>query len=81
METRKGLGFMYLAKRPCGRVSAMCWDEPGFEKDTAKHVAEYIRRGDKVSVLSGLKAINYRSKFVGLAVMIVEKRNGKQRHQ
>lgn len=48
METRKWLGFMYLAKRPCGRVSAMCWDEPGFEKDTAKHVAEYIRRGDKV---------------------------------
>ena len=44
----KSLGFMYLAKRPCGRVSAMSWDEPGHEKNTAKHVAEWIARGDKV---------------------------------
>lgn len=46
--SNKSLGFMYLAKRPCGRLSALCWDEPGYEKDTAKHVAEYIRRGDTV---------------------------------
>lgn len=45
---RKSMGFMYLAKRPCGKVSAMCWDEPKYAKDTAKTVADYIRRGDAV---------------------------------
>lgn len=44
----KKLGFMYLAKRPCGRVSASCWDDPGHEKSTAKEVARYIARGDTV---------------------------------
>lgn len=44
----KSLGFIYLAKRPCGRVSALAWDDPGYEKSTAKHVAEWIARGDKV---------------------------------
>jgi hypothetical protein len=41
----KSIGFMYLAKKECGRVAAMCWDEPKYAKDTAKHVADYIRRG------------------------------------
>jgi hypothetical protein len=45
---RKSLGFMYLAKYPCGRVVAMSWDDKGREKDTAKRVAEWIKRGDKV---------------------------------
>lgn len=44
----KHLGFMYLARRPCGRVSASCWDDPGYEKSTAKEVARYIKRGDSV---------------------------------
>lgn len=48
MADRKFLGYLYLAKRPCGRVSALCWDDPGREKDTAKHVAGYIKRGDSV---------------------------------
>ena len=42
------IGFMYIAKRPCGRVSATSWDEKGHEKSIAKDVAEWIKRGDKV---------------------------------
>ena len=41
-------GFMYVAKRPCGKVSAMAWDDSGYEKSTAKSVASWLRRGDKV---------------------------------
>lgn len=44
----KRLGFMYIARRPCGKVSASCWDDPGYEKSTAKEVAGYIKRGDSV---------------------------------
>lgn len=47
-DTRESKGFMYLAKRPCGRVSAMAWDDEGNEKSTAKSVASWLRRGDKV---------------------------------
>lgn len=47
-DARKSQGFMYLAKRPCGRVSAMAWDDAGYEKSTAKSVASWLRRGDKV---------------------------------
>lgn len=46
--SHKSLGFMYLAKRPCGRVSAMCWDEPKHEKSTSKLIVECLRRGDTV---------------------------------
>lgn len=42
------LGALYIARRKCGKVSAMCWDDPGSEKSTAKHVSEYIKRGDQV---------------------------------
>jgi hypothetical protein len=42
------LGVMYLARRPCGKVSATCWDDVGHEKETAKSVAGYIKRGDIV---------------------------------
>lgn len=42
------LGGLYIARRNCGKVSAMCWDDPGSERDTAKSVAMYIRRGDMV---------------------------------
>ena len=48
MTTRESQGFMYLAKRPCGKVSAMAWDDDGYEKSTAKIVASWLRRGDKV---------------------------------
>jgi hypothetical protein len=44
----KRLGFMYIAKRACGKASAMAWDDPGYGKATAKLVAGWIRRGDKV---------------------------------
>jgi hypothetical protein len=41
----KSLGFMYIAKKQCGRVAALCWDDPKYAKDTANTVADYIRRG------------------------------------
>lgn len=41
----KSLGFMYVAKRPCGRVAALCWDDDNYKADTAKTVADYIKRG------------------------------------
>lgn len=48
MSERIRLGFMYVARRPCGKVSAMSWDDPGHEKETAKSVANWIKRGDKI---------------------------------
>lgn len=42
------LGAMYIARRKCGRVSAMCWDDHGSEESTAELVASYIARGDTV---------------------------------
>ena len=47
-DERKSLGFMYLARRACGKVSASCWDDAMSKKDTAKCVAGYIKRGDSV---------------------------------
>jgi hypothetical protein len=48
MSSRKSMGFMYLARRACGKVSASCWDDALSKKDTAKTVAGYIKRGDTV---------------------------------
>lgn len=48
MTERKRLGFMYVAKRRCGKVSAMSWDDPGSEKENAKSVASWIRLGHAV---------------------------------
>lgn len=45
------LGSMYIAKRPCGKVCAMIWDDAGREKSTAKTVASWIARGDVVERL------------------------------
>lgn len=48
-QTKESRGFMYVAKRPCGRVSAMSWDDKGYERDIAKSVASWIKRGDTVT--------------------------------
>lgn len=48
IELKARLGFMYVAKRPCGKVSAMTWDDPGHEKSIAKSVSRWIKRGDTV---------------------------------
>ncbi|WP_448120039.1 hypothetical protein [Pseudomonas veronii] len=48
MSDKKSMGFMYLARRACGKVSASCWDDAMSKKDTAKIVAGYIKRGDTV---------------------------------
>lgn len=48
MSDRKSMGFMYLARRACGKVSASCWDDALSKKDTANTVASYIKRGDTV---------------------------------
>lgn len=42
------LGFMYLARRPCGKVSAAAWDSEEHRKSIGKSVAEWIARGDNV---------------------------------
>ena len=42
------LGFMYLARRPCGKVCAAAWDDPTHAKSTGKSVAEWIGRGDTI---------------------------------
>lgn len=47
-QPRKLLGYMYLARKSCGKVSAAAWDDKGHEKDTAKSVARWVARGDTV---------------------------------
>ncbi len=42
------LGYMYIAKRPCGKVSATFWEEKGSEKELAKAVSRWIKRGNVV---------------------------------
>lgn len=44
----KSMGFMYVAKRPCGRLSAASWDDVGSKKDIAAFVSRCIKRGDVV---------------------------------
>jgi hypothetical protein len=45
---RKRLGFIYVAKRPCGKVSAMSWDDDSEREENAESVAKWIERGDAV---------------------------------
>ena len=52
MNDSQLIGHMYVGRRPCGRVAAMCWDDPKYAKDTAKTVADYIRRGYVVERLA-----------------------------
>ncbi len=42
---KQRLGFMYIAKRPCGKVTAAAWDEPDSKKETAKSVARWLEFG------------------------------------
>lgn len=49
------LGYMYIAKRPCGRTSASAWDDADAKKDTAKSVARWIARGDSVERIARFK--------------------------
>ena len=44
--------YMYVAKKPCGKVVAMVWDVADCEKGIAKSVARWIARGDKVERIS-----------------------------
>lgn len=48
---KKLKGYIYIARRPCGKVSGMSWDDPGEEKSNAKFVSNWIKRGDKVERL------------------------------
>lgn len=52
---RESQGFMYVAKRKCGRVSAMRWDDAGGEKEVAKSLAGWVRRGDTVDRIEVFK--------------------------
>ena len=42
------IGYMYQARRPCGRVSAAAWDEPRHADTTAASVQRWRERGDTV---------------------------------
>lgn len=42
------IGYMYQARRPCGRVSAAAWDEPRHADTTADSVRRWRERGDTV---------------------------------
>ena len=39
---------MYIALRPCGRVSAMCVDEPNEKDLITEFVSRCLRRGDAI---------------------------------
>lgn len=54
-EKRELQGHMYIARKPCGKVVASCWDDAGLEKETAESVARWIRRGDKVERVARYK--------------------------
>ena len=45
---KKSQGFMYLAKRPCRKVSAMAWDDSERGVNMPETVGKYLARGDKV---------------------------------
>lgn len=44
----KSLGFIYLAKRPCGKVSALCWDDARYEQENLEFIERCTARGDTV---------------------------------
>lgn len=44
----ESMGFMYLAKRPCGKLTAATWDDAENKKDVAAFVSRCIKRGDAV---------------------------------
>jgi hypothetical protein len=49
---KKKLGFLLLAKRKCGKVSAMAWDDKEWEQDAKiASIDEWLRRGDTVEGL------------------------------
>lgn len=49
------IGHMYIARRPCGKVVACSWDDDNAKKDTAQHVARWIKRGDSVERIARYK--------------------------
>ena len=40
--------LIYIAKRPCGKVSAMSWDDQEAEKEVKKLITRWKARGDTV---------------------------------
>ena len=51
VERGRYLGAVYVARRQCGKISAMCWDDPESKESTAQRVAEYRLRGDRVELV------------------------------
>lgn len=47
----KYLGKMYIAKRLCGKVVSATWIDNGSEKEIAKSVARWIKRGNTVELV------------------------------
>ena len=50
-DDKRMVGHCYIARRPCGRASAMAWDEenPEHKKELARTVSAWIERGDSVN--------------------------------
>ena len=44
-EKGKFLGYQLMAKRPCGKVAAMSWEDPNTDKSNKKTVMDWLRRG------------------------------------
>jgi len=50
-QPRELQGTMYVARKPCGKVSAAGWYEGAAAKDIAQSVARWIARGDTVETV------------------------------
>jgi hypothetical protein len=44
--------YIYIGVRADGKIRAMCCDDDGEENETAKYIANWIRRGLKVERVS-----------------------------
>ncbi len=42
----------YIAIMPCGHLTGIVHDDPAFKKDTAKYIANWVRRGARIESMS-----------------------------
>ena len=45
------IGTMYVARKPCGKISAAGWYDEKYTKDIAKSITRWIARGNTVSTI------------------------------
>ncbi|NCP97724.1 hypothetical protein GW796_05720 [archaeon] len=50
------LGFVYVAKRKCGKISASAWDDVNWNNhDKIKTFRSWLARGDTIEVIERFK--------------------------